>query len=230
MKRIGFVFTALMVVASLSAGNAAADRDGLNAPGVRYLDDYSLAGPVNYYTDVEAVDKEGHINVIVEIPRGTTAKWEVSRETGNILWEMKNGKPRTVDFLGGYPVNYGTVPKTLFSAELGGEGESLDVILFGERQKRGAVVQARLIGVLMIQEGDGTYDDKLLAVAKGSPEYGVKDLDELNARFGNIGEQTASWFTNYKGPESGLRVRGLGSADQATKLFYASLKIFNGEK
>jgi inorganic pyrophosphatase len=226
MKRVTVAITAVMAILILFAGPVLADRDGLVAPEVEYIDDYTLKGPVNYFTEVDPVDKDGYVHVIVEIPSGTTAKWEVSPETGKIVWEFTDGKPGTEEFGGGYPANCGIAPKTLLSEEMGGDGESVDVILFGAQQKRGAVVKAKLIGVLKIQEGDGTFDDKLLAVATGSPEYAVKDVDELNAKFGNIGSQVATWFTDYRGPYSGITSRGIGSPDEAMRLFYAAMKAF----
>ena len=227
MKRTT-VTIAIMAILLICAGPVLADRDGLVAPDVKYVDDYTLKGPVNYFTDVDPADKEGNIHVIVEIPKGTIGKWEISSDTGNIVWEFKKGKPRTVDYMGGYPANYGTAPKTLLSEELGGEGESVDVILFGSQQKRGAVVKAKIIGVLKIQEGDGAFDDKLLAVAQGSAEYAMQDMDELNAKFGGIGIKVASWFTSYKGPDSGMTSRGIGSPDEAMRLFYATMKAYKG--
>jgi len=228
MKRTTVTIIAIMAILLMCAGSVLADRDGLVAPDVKYLDDYTLQGDVNYFTNVDPADKDGNVHVIVEIPKGTTGKWEVDSDTGNIVWEFKKGKPRTVDYMGGYPANYGTAPKTVLSEEMGGEGESVDVILFGAQQKRGAVVKAKLVGVLKIQEGDGAYDDKLLAVAQGTPEYDVKDVEELNARFNNVGSKVASWFTNYKGPDSGLTSRGVGSPDEAMRLFYATMKAFKG--
>ena len=229
MKRVTVAITVFMAVLVLCAGPVLADRDGLIAPDVKYVDDYTLKGHVNYFTDVDPADKDGNVHVIVEIPKGTTGKWEVDSDSGNIIWEFKKGKPRTVDYMGGYPANYGTAPKTILSEELGGEGESVDVILLGKQQMRGAVVKAKLIGILKIQEGDGVFDDKLIAVALGSPEYAVKDVDELNAKFDGIGSTVSSWFVNYKGPDSGMTSRGVGAPDEARRLFYATMKAFNAK-
>ena len=226
MKRLTVIMAIFLAVTVFSAGAVLADQDGLIAPDTRYLDDYTVAGPVNYFTEVDPGDKDGNVHVIIEIPKGTTGKWEVDPELGNIVWEFKKGKPRTVEYMGGYPVNYGTAPKTILTEEMGGEGESVDVILFGARQMRGAVVKAKLIGVLKLQEGDGAFDDKLLAVAMGSPEYAVKNFKELNTKFNDIGAKTQSWFTSYKGPDSGIKIRGIGTPDEGMRLFYASMKAF----
>jgi len=227
MKRFTITMATFLAITVLCAGTVLADRDGLIAPDTTYVDDYTIKGSVNYFTDVDPADKDGNIHVIVEIPKGTTGKWEIDSDSGNVIWEFKKGKPRTVDYMGGYPANYGTAPKTLLSVELGGEGESVDVILLGAQQMRGAVVKAKLIGVLKITEGDGAFDDKLLAVALGSPEYAIKDFDELNAKFDGIGSKVTSWFTSYKGPDSGMTSRGVGSPDEARRLFYATMKAFS---
>ena len=222
MKKILKATVMLLSLTAIFTGSVLAERDGIIAPDAEYIDDYTIKGPVDY-SDIDPVDASGNINVVVEIPAGTNAKWEVSADTGNIVWEFKNGKPRVVDYEGGYPANYGTVPKTLLSRELGGEGESLDVVLFGAQQKRGAVVKAKLIGMLRLKEGDGTIDDKLLAVAEGTPEYNVKDTDELNANFNNTVGNTVKFFRTYKGPKSGITSRGIGQPYEAMRLLYSSL-------
>lgn len=226
MRRTLVATVMILAITAILAGPALAARDGLIAPDASYLDDYTVSGQVNFFTEVDPGDKDGNVHVIMEIPKGTTGKWEVDSNTGNIIWEFKKGKPRTVEYMGGYPVNYGTAPKTILTKEMGGEGESVDVILFGAQQMRGAVVKAKLIGVLKLQEGDGAFDDKLLAVAMGSPEYAVGDFDELNTKFNNIGAKTKSWFKSYKGPDSGIKIRGIGTADEAMRLFYATMKAF----
>lgn len=229
MKKSLVITTMFLALTVMVTESTFAGRDGLIAPDVKYVDDYTLKGSVNF-ADIDPIDDFGNINVLIEIPSGTTAKWELDTDTGNIVWEFKKGKPRTVDYKGGYPVNYGTVSKTLLSTELGGEGESLDVILFGAQQKRGAIVEAKLIGMLKMKEGDGTIDDKLLAVVKGTPEYDVNDVDELNAKFNNIVYDVVRWFTGYKGVKSGITSRGIGKPYEAMRLFYASLWDFNTEK
>ncbi len=116
MKKIMKATVILLSLTAVFAGSAFAERDNIIAPDAEYVDDYTIKGPVNY-ADIDPVDKSGNINVVIEIPAGTNAKWEVSADTGNIIWEFKNDKPRVVNYEGGYPANYGTVPKTLLSKE-----------------------------------------------------------------------------------------------------------------
>ncbi len=100
------------------------------APNLRLIDSYTIVGPKNFLTDYEPVNRDGTINVVVEIPTGTTAKWEVTKPDGKLQWEFKRGKPRVVKYLG-YPGNYGMLPRTLLAKEDGGDGDPLDVIVLG---------------------------------------------------------------------------------------------------
>ena len=76
-------------------GNGASKQTPLRIIGERsFLDGYA---PVN---------ADGTINVVVEIPAGTNAKWEVCNPDGAMEWELVNGRPRIVNYLP-YPGNYG---------------------------------------------------------------------------------------------------------------------------
>jgi inorganic pyrophosphatase len=107
-------------------------------------DGYTLIGKKNYLTGYEAIDRLGNINVVIEIPTGTTAKWEVEKSTGHLKWEFVDGVPREVSYLG-YPGNYGMIPRTLLPKELGGDGDPLDVIVLGPAVKRGTVLKTKII-------------------------------------------------------------------------------------
>ena len=62
--------------------------------------------------DLNATNTDGTVNVVVEIPAGTVAKFEVDKTSGALAWELVDGTPRNVDFLG-YPANYGYIPSTI---------------------------------------------------------------------------------------------------------------------
>ena len=68
---------------------------------------------------LKAFNTDGTVRAIVEIPTGTSAKWEVSKDDPKaVYWEYKKGKPRVVNYLG-YPGNYGAIPGTALPKELG---------------------------------------------------------------------------------------------------------------
>ena len=114
--------------------------DAFNAEGLTQVDTYTLRGQKNFLTDFVPVNPDGTINVVVEIPTGTTAKWEVTKPSGDIKWEFKSGAPRVVKYLG-YPGNYGMVPQTLLPHALGGDGDPLDVIVLAPTVPRGTPVR-----------------------------------------------------------------------------------------
>lgn len=150
----------------------------------------------NYHIDFPAQPDSGLINVVVEIPAGTNEKWEVAGN-GRLEWELVDSTPRVVQYLP-YPANYGMIPRTLLPEVEGGDGDPLDVILLGPAQERGAVVPARAIGILLLED-DGERDDKILAVLLSGPLSDVTDLADLEDRFPGSGSIIETWFTNYKG-------------------------------
>jgi inorganic pyrophosphatase len=193
------------------------------ASGLKYSDQYTLVGPKNFLKDIKPINSDGSINVVIEIPTGTTAKWEVDKEDGLLKWEFKNGKPRIVKYLG-YPGNYGMIPQTLLSKELGGDGDALDVLVLGTSVPRGSVVKAKLIGVLKFLDG-GEQDDKLLAVLSGTPFFEINNIQELDQNFKGVSKIIEIWFANYKGPGK-VESKGIDSVEEAKKILNGSIKAY----
>ncbi len=215
----------IAVFTSCLALSANANNDNLNSSSVEVIDDYTLKGAVNFYNEIEPGDADGNINVVIEIPKGSTGKWEVNPDDGTIIWEFKKGKPRTVTHKGGYPANYGSVPRTAMPKEFNGDGDSLDVVIIGDPIPRGEVIKAKVIGILHLKEGGDEYDGKLLAVKIDSPEASTSSLEELDSKFGGAGTQVAEWFAGYKGPGE-IVIESIGSTDEAMEIVNASANAF----
>lgn len=216
MKRSFAVFLLVFAASLAWAGDP-------TAPGTQLVDQYTLKGPKNYAKDIEPLDAKGNILVVIEIPTKTTGKWEVASD-GLIKWELKNGKPRIVDYMGGYPANYGSIPKTSLPKEYGGDGDPIDIIIPGAAIPRGSVIVAKIIGVLKLTD-TGQYDDKLVAVAEGSPQYAASSIAELDAKFSGASKALEAWFTNYKGAGV-ITSRGFGSADEGKRMLTAAIKAY----
>lgn len=212
----------LPIIISLSFSSC--DKDvkpdkGIRASGTpemtypHRVDSFTIQGERNYVDGYHALvrfsDTPGYVNVVVEIPTGYVEKWEVDKESGLLKWEMVEGKPRVVQYLG-YPGNYGMIPGTLLPKEEGGDGDPLDVIVLGPPEERGAVIQARIIGVLKLMDR-GEQDDKLIAVSTDSPFAETSDLDGFREQFGGALEIIETWFSNYKGPG---KMKSLGYGDE----------------
>ncbi|WP_252031823.1 ParB-like protein [Vibrio sp. SCSIO 43135] len=198
-----------------STGNGIAYDSAVISPTyLKKVDDFTLEMKRSF-TDFPPSTDGNTVNAIVEIPTGTSAKWELSKENENqLIWEYKNGAPRVVEYLG-YPGNYGTIPQTALPKELGGDGDPLDVLVLGQAVPRGEVVSARLIGVLKMLDGD-EQDDKLIAVlTNDSPFSGVESLTELDERFIGVKDIVKIWFESYKGKDGGMEVIGWGDEKEA---------------
>ena len=224
MKKHFGIYLGLILSLVLGMYSSALAEDPV-APNVTVIDEYTIKGPEHFNTGYEPGDSDGNANVVIEIPKGTKGKWEVSLEDGTIIWEFKKGKPRKVTYKGGYVANYGSIPQTAMPKALGGDGEPIDVVVIGAQIPRGEVVKAKLIGVLNLMEED-EFDGKLIAVKKGSPEYEVSSVAELNKKHGNVVDEVAEWFENYKGPDAGLKIKSIGDAEEAMELMVASIEAY----
>lgn len=197
-------------------------------PGIaedcRYKDLYTIDCGKNFVRDFPALNPDGTVNAIVEIPAGTLAKWEVNGtledgtkpDDGKLRWEFKNGKPRVIEYLA-YPVNYGLIANTQE-----GDGDALDIVLLSEAISRGSVIRAKCIGVLKMLDG-GEVDNKIVGVTAGSPFYEVNDLDELELQFPGVRDILEVWFTNYKGPGE-MVFRGWGNSFEAEGVIQAAIR------
>lgn len=175
------------------------------------------------YHGLQPTDSSGHIHAVVEIPTGTNAKWEIDKDTGYLKWEIKDGKPRVVKYLG-YPGNYGMIPRTLLPKEGGGDGDPLDVIVLGPAAPRGSVLKARLIGVLKLLD-DGEQDDKLVAVTVGSPLGDVQSIAELDRGFKGVTRILETWFANYKG-QGRMESRGFSGVPEAMAVLDTAIAAY----
>lgn len=192
-------------------------------PGVRMIDEYTIAGEKSFLDGYEPVNADGTINAVIEIPTGTNAKWEVVKPEGVMKWEFKNDKPRVVKFLG-YVGNYGMIPKSILPKDQGGDGDPLDVIVLGEAVPRGSVVKVKLLGVLKLLDG-GERDDKLVAALDGSPLAKANSIEELDKEFPGVTDIVKIWFSSYKGPGK-MESKGFAGKDEAMKILDAAVKAY----
>lgn len=186
----------------------------------------TISKPINLLTDFAPVYKDGNINVVIEIPAGTTEKWEVEKENGTLQLEHIKGKPRIINYIG-YPGNYGMIPQTLLPKKLGGDGDPLDVIVLGKPVKKGSVIKCKLIGVLYLLDR-GEQDDKLIAVMEDTPLYSVSNLEELDKKYIGITEIIQLWFSNYKGIGK-MKSKGFGEKDEAIKILVSSIEAYKNK-
>ena len=168
----------------------------------------------DHLRDADPVNADLTIHVVIENPVGTNEKWEV-RADGRLVQEHVDGEPIVIPYLP-WPVNGGMIPRTLLSAELGGDGEPVDVLVLGSAAPRGSLVRARPIGLLRMLDRL-ERDDKVLAVIPGTPLGGVEDIEDLEAQFPGVTTILETWYLN-SGAANQFELQGFGSRGAANRL------------
>ena len=146
------------------------------------------------------------VDVFVEIPRGSRAKYELDKKTGHIRLD------RVLHSSVHYPADYGFVMDTI-----GGDGDPLDALVIVEEPTfPGCVMPARPIGTLFMRDGKGE-DEKILAVPAGDPRFDeILTLDDLAKHWQR---EIETFFATYKTLEADdTEVKGWHGADTAWRV------------
>jgi inorganic pyrophosphatase len=125
------------------------------------------------------------VNGIIEIPKGTRAKYELDKDSGMLKLD------RVLFSSVYYPANYGFIPKTYCD-----DNDPLDILILSQIDIVPlCIVSAKVIGVMRMIDG-GEADDKIIAVAAGDPSMNhINDISELPEHF--ISEMR-NFFEDYK--------------------------------
>jgi inorganic pyrophosphatase len=156
------------------------------------------------------------VNVVIENSMGAQpVKYELDKESGFMFVD------RFIHTSMIYPGNYGFIPHTL-----SGDGDPVDVLVVTQLPVMpGAVLRARPIGVLMMED-DGGQDEKIIAVpvSKMFPYHdNIKDIADLPEI---TREQIAHFFTHYKDLEKGKwsKITGWGNVEQAQSMILEGIE------
>lgn len=122
---------------------------------------------------------------VVEIPKGSSCKYELDKQTGLIRLD------RVLYTATHYPANYGFIPRTYAD-----DGDPLDVlVLCTEPLYPLTLVRVYPIGCMRMIDS-GKLDDKIIAVPFSDPTYrGVQSIDELPP---HIFDEIMHFFMVYK--------------------------------
>lgn len=125
------------------------------------------------------------INVVIEVPRGGSNKYEYDKDLGVMKLD------RVLFASMSYPGDYGFIPSTL-----GGDGDPLDVVLLSTHPFHpGVLVEARVVGMLVMRDDKGE-DEKILAVTKNDPRF--TDTIELEDVAAHVLDEIEHFFAEYK--------------------------------
>ena len=157
-----------------------------------------LMRPSLYDLDPGAASPEV-LRMVVEIPKGSSNKYEYDPELGAFRLDRVLYSPVH------YPGDYGFIPGTLAS-----DGDPMDVLaLVEEPSFSGCVVEVRPVGVLKMVDQE-QIDQKIVAVLNRDPRYDqVHTLDQI---FPHLRREIEHFFNIYKELE-GRETSTLGWGD-----------------
>lgn len=161
----------------------------------------------------------GIVNVVVEIPQGSSHKIEWNRELATMQLD------RVEPAIFAKPTNYGFIPQTLDE-----DGDELDaLIITDEPLPTGIFLEARVIGVMRFVD-DGEVDDKVVVVPADDRNTGnaVTTLADLPKR---LIEQIEFHFSHYKDlKKPGTTVvESWGDVAEAKAIIHESIARWNNQ-
>lgn len=172
---------------------------------------------MNLWHDVPLGDNAPEeINVIIEIPKNSSNKYEVDKATGLIKLDRANYTTSP------YPFDYGFAPQTYWE-----DKDPLDVIVLTTFPLNpGILVAVRPVAVIdMVDDGDSDY--KIIAVPVDDKRWDdVKDLKDLNKH--NLKEYK-HFFETYKqlkGKPAPVEIRGVLGRAEAIAAVEKSVKLY----
>ncbi|KAF9892897.1 Inorganic pyrophosphatase [Aspergillus nanangensis] len=172
--------------------------------------------PVSPFHDIPlyANEQKTVLNMVVEIPRWTNAKQEISKEEflNPIKQDVKKGKLRYVRNCfphKGYLWNYGAFPQTWEDPNVAhpetkanGDNDPLDVCEIGELVGYpGQVKQVKVLGVMALLD-EGETDWKIIVIDVNDPlAPKLNDVEDIERHLPGLLRATNEWFRIYKIPD-----------------------------
>jgi inorganic pyrophosphatase len=154
------------------------------------------------------------VNGIIEIPKGSRAKYEVDKDSGLIKLD------RVLYASMYYPLNYGFIPQTL-----GEDHDALDIVILTQVSVVPlCIVPSKVIGVMrMIDKGEA--DDKIIAVAADDVSVShINDVTDLPEYFR---VELKHFFENYKTLENKkVVVDEFQSRDKAMEIIKEGINLY----
>lgn len=171
----------------------------------------------NHFHTIKQDDAPKELNLIVEISRGDSNKYEYNHEYGILELDRTLYGPNV------FPINYCDVPNTWNSDD----GDPLDAVVFvSGNLVPGVLVVGKVIGV-MEMEDNGEKDYKVVCVAKKDPRYNhINHVDELR-EFEK--KDIKTFFETYKYAQTGpgtVKVGEFLGPEEAYKLIEDSMQAY----
>jgi len=168
---------------------------------------------ISPFHDIPLEAHQNVFNMIVEVPRWSNAKMEIStaEKMNPIKQDIKNGKVRFVANVfpyKGYIWNYGALPQTFEDpnhidndTNARGDGDPVDVCEIGTKiHTTGSVVKIKLLGILALID-EGETDWKVIAIDVTDPIANeLNSITDIELKMPGLLKATVEWFKLYKIP------------------------------
>lgn len=159
----------------------------------------------------------GVINVVIEIPAGSSHKIEWNRDLA--VMQLDRVEPSIF----AKPTNYGFIPQTLDE-----DGDELDVLaITNEPLPTGLYMEARVIGVMKFED-DSEVDDKIVVVPADDRNTGnaINSLADLPQQLIKQIEFHFNHYKDLKKPGS-TTVKSWGDSEEAKTVIRQSIERWN---
>lgn len=169
----------------------------------------------NPWHDVENHFEGDVVEGIIEIPKGSRAKYELDKDSGLLRLD------RVLYSSVYYPANYGFIPKTYCE-----DHDPLDILVISQIDiVPMCLVSAKIIGVMRMLD-NGEADDKIIAVASGDPSVNhINDISELPQHFVS---ELRNFFEDYKKLEKKtVVVEDFLNKEVALEILRSSIEFYN---
>lgn len=155
------------------------------------------------------------VNGIIEIPKGSKAKYELDKESGLLKLD------RVLFSAVHYPAAYGFIPKTYCD-----DNDPLDIlVLCSVDIVPMCLVEAKVIGVMQMIDGD-EEDDKIIAVA--AHDISVNHFNDISDLPPHTLNEMQRFFEDYKALEhKHVTVERFMGREDAYRIIDDSIKLYN---
>ncbi|MFO0743966.1 MAG: inorganic diphosphatase [Candidatus Paceibacterota bacterium] len=172
----------------------------------------------NILKTIKPQNKNGTINVIIEIEKGSKNKYELDKNTGLIKLD------RVMYTAQSYPFDYGFIPNTLWH-----DGDPLDVVLLTSYSIHpGVLVEARPIAYINMIDNNES-DVKVIAVPENDPRFkNLKDIEDINP---HTLDEINHFFETYKMLENKkVEIPSTHDKKETLEVIKKSIQLFKKKK
>ncbi len=162
-------------------------------------------------------DPPESINAVVEIPSGSSVKYEVDKETGVVFVD------RFLSTATHYPFNYGFIPQTREE-----DGDPLDVLVLTQLSVYpNSVIRSRPVGLLLTEDEHG-QDAKIIAAPAKTIDPYYQDIEDLEQIPRFMRNQIEHFFKHYKElePTKFVKIVRWESKESAKKRIREAMSLF----